>query len=65
MDFGMILFGVARCMIAMSSRARAQDYEIGTTLGVADEMFGIASRISLFITTLIITLGMLTVAGER
>ena len=62
MIFGTILSGVARCMVAMSSRARAQDYIlIGITLGAAGETLTIASRISPFITTL----GMLTVAGEH
>ena len=62
MNIDIVLSGVARCMVAMSSRARAQDYIlIGITLGAAGEMLTIASRISPFVTTL----GTLTVAGER
>ena len=52
MNIDIVLSGVARCMVAMSSRARAQDYAIGTAFGAASEMFTIASRISPFIITL-------------
>ena len=62
MNFGIILSGVARHMVAMRPRARAQDYIlIGTALGAASGTLTIALRISPFFTTL----GMLTVAGER
>jgi hypothetical protein len=62
MNFGIGLYGVARCIITLSSRARAQDYvPMGTTLGAKGEMFTIASRIPLSITTP----EMLTITGER
>ena len=62
MNFNIVLSGVARRMVAMSSHARAQDYIlIGAPPGAAGEMLTIASRISPFGTML----GTLTVAGER
>ncbi len=62
MSFGIIVSGVARYMVATSSRTRAQDTMlIGTALGAASGTLRIALRISPFVTTQ----GMLSVAGER